>query len=69
VKCTKHEYTLRKKKNVRNKKDGPHKVKSTNGIYTIAPWSDNKLNKKAAVEAEHKKAEAITILSHSIKIR
>jgi hypothetical protein len=60
---------LEKRKTFGIRKTPPYKVKSTNGIYTIAPWSDNKLNKKAAVEAGHKKAEAITILSHSIKIR
>jgi hypothetical protein len=61
--------TLEARKTFRIRKIAPNKVKSTNGICTIAQWSDNKLNEKVAVEAEHKKAEAITILSRSIKIR
>jgi len=61
--------TLETRKTFGIRKTAPHKVESTNGIHTRALWFDNKLNKEAAVEAEHKKAEAITILGHPIKIR
>ena len=61
--------TLETRKTFGMRKTAPNKVKSTSEIYNIAQWSDNRLNEKAAVEAEHKKAEAVTILSRSIKIR
>jgi hypothetical protein len=61
--------TLETSKTFEIRKTVPDRVKSTNGICTRVPWFDNKLNRKAALEAEHKKAEAITILCHPIRIR
>ena len=46
----------------------PDVTKSTNRICTRGPWFDDKLNRKTALEAGHKKAEAITISCHLIGI-
>ena len=63
------ETTLETRKAFGTKKTVPNKVRSTNKIYTIAKLPNSRLNERAAVEAEHKKAEAIRILNHSIRIR
>ncbi len=45
-----------------------HKVRSIMGIDAKAPWYDDQITQKAAVEAEHKRAEAINILRRSPQI-
>lgn len=47
----------------------PDKTKSTDRICTRVPWFDDELNRKTALEAEHKRTDAITVLCHLIGIR
>ena len=45
------------------------KVKSIKETDAVAGWYDNRAAEKAMVEAEHRKAEAITIIGHLTLIR
>jgi hypothetical protein len=60
--------SLETSKQLGMKRTVTHKVESTGGIYAKTPFCDSRITQKAAVEAELKKAEAITILMRSSRI-